>query len=118
MRLPLLAFALLGPCAVTAASAEDFIFYHENVLGTSLELKVAAESRETAQKVEARVLAEVDRFNLVFSGYDEKSEFSRWLAAPRGPVVVSPELFEVLEAAERWRVASVGVFDTRVEVLS
>jgi thiamine biosynthesis lipoprotein ApbE len=118
MRLPLVAFALLGTYAVNAASAEDFVFYHENVLGTSLELKVAADSRETAQKVEAQVLAEVDRLNLVFSGYDPTSEFSRWQAAPRGPIAVSPELFEVLEAAERWRTASAGAFDIRIEALS
>ncbi len=118
MRRSLFVLLFLGHSFVSSVVAEDFAFFHDNVLGTSFELKVAASSKASAQAVEARVLAEVDRLNLVFSGYDATSEFSRWLAAPRGPVEVSPELFEVLQAAERWRVESSGAFDVRVEALS
>src|SRR5579875_1773019 len=43
------AFLLLGPWLVAAggraaSAAEDFAFYHENVMGTSLELRVRADA--------------------------------------------------------------------------
>jgi thiamine biosynthesis lipoprotein ApbE len=109
---------LCGVAARPTAAAEDFAFFHENVMGTSLELRVLAADAETAQIAETRVLEEIDRLALVFSGYDPSSEFSRWQALPRRPLHLSSELFELLEACDRWRVRSGGAFDPRVEVLS
>jgi thiamine biosynthesis lipoprotein ApbE len=104
----------------TAASrdASDFVFYHENVMGTSLELRLSADSERAARAAEDRVLAEIDRLSAIFSGYDAKSEFSRWQSAPKGPVKVSRELFELLEACDAWRERSHGAFDPCVEALS
>jgi FAD:protein FMN transferase len=99
-------------------AADDFAFFHENVLGTSLELCVRAESQEAARRAEQLVLREIDRLALIFSGYDKGSEFSRWQAAPGGPLRISPELYEVLETSDHWRTTSAGAFDPRVEVLS
>ena len=101
-----------------AAASEEFPFYHENVLGTSLELLVRADSPQAARQAEQRALAEIDRLALIFSGYDPSSEFSRWQAAPRSARTDSPELYEVLEASDHWRTRSGGAFDPRVEVLS
>ncbi len=102
-----------------ATRADEFAFYHENVLGTSLELAVAADNIEAARKAEARVLAEIDRLSLVYSGYDDRSEFSRWQRAAAGTNVrVSRELFEVFAACDRWGERSGWAFDPRVEVLS
>ncbi|MGC1718227.1 MAG: hypothetical protein WA746_04515 [Isosphaeraceae bacterium] len=64
---------------------DDFAFFHENVMGTSLELRVLADDRESARWAEDRVLGEIDHLALIFSAYDSASEFSRWQAAPRGP---------------------------------
>ena len=118
-------FAVILVCLIvthqlcgSAVASEDFAFYHENVLGTSLELCVRADSPEAARRAERRVLAEIDRLALIFSGYDQTSEFSRWQAAPRIPLRVSPELYDVLEASEYWGRRSGGAFDPRVEVLS
>ena len=61
------------------------MFYHENVLGTSLELCVRADGPESARRAEHRVLTEIDRLAAIFSGYDSTSEFSRWQAAPGDP---------------------------------
>jgi hypothetical protein len=83
-----------------ALGVDDFAFFHENVMGTSLELRVLADDRESARWAEDRVLGEIDRLALIFSGYDSASEFSRWQAAPRGPMSLSPELFEVLSASQ------------------
>jgi thiamine biosynthesis lipoprotein ApbE len=103
----------------TAAAADDFAFFHENAMGTSLELRVRADGPDAARCAEGCVLEEIDRLSAIFSGYDPASEFSRWASLPsKGPTKVSPELFEVLEASDRWRGRSAGAFDPRVQVLT
>ncbi len=102
-----------------AAAAEEFVFYHENVMGTSLELAVAADNLEAARWAEARALAEIDRLSSIFNGYDDESEFSRWQHVALGtPVSVSRELFEVLAACDQWGERSSRAFDPRVERLT
>ncbi len=101
-----------------AFAVDDYAFFHENVLGTSLELRVIADNRESAQRAEGRVLGEIDRLAAIFSGYDRASEFSRWQTAPKAPMRLSPELFEVLSASDAWRERSDGAFDPRIEVFS
>ncbi len=101
-----------------AMPAEEFAFFHENVLGTALELRVRAENQDAAVRAEARVLREIDRLNLIFSGYDALSEFRRWQESLNVSTKVSPELFSVLKAADRWRTASAEAFDPRVEALT
>ena len=49
-------------------------------MGTSLELRVAADDAEAARSAEDRVLREIDRLSRIFSGYDAASEFRRWQA--------------------------------------
>jgi len=99
-------------------AAEDFAFYHENVLGTSLTLHVRCENDAAARRAEACVLGEIDSLAAIFSGYDRGSEFSRWQAAPKGPFPVSAPLYEVLLASETWRAKSGGAFDARSGVFS
>ena len=74
-----LGMILWGLC-LPFAIAGDYEFYHENVMGTSLELKVRADNLEAARWAEDRVLREIDRASAIFSGYDPASEFSRWQA--------------------------------------
>ena len=108
-------------CALSAGAAppaRDYEFRHENVLGTSLELCVRADTEEAARSAEPRALGEIDRLAVVFSGYDASSEFRRWQATAGQPTRVSPELFELLAASDRWRGASGGAFDPRVQALT
>ena len=58
-RLAVCALAtLLGGAGQDAVfSAEDFAFFHENVLGTSCELRVRADSEDAARCAEERVLS-------------------------------------------------------------
>ena len=100
------------------AFAEDYPFYHENVMGTSLELRVRAVNEDSARRAEARVLGEIDRLSAIFSGYDESSEFSRWRSAAGPAGRISSELYDVLAAADSWCSRSRGAFDPRVEALS
>lgn len=111
-----LGLALIATRAHGALEAQH-VFHHENVLGTSLELKVAAASDSDAQKAEAVALAEIDRLAKIFSAYDPASEFSRWLAAPHGPVRVSAELFEVLGLFDEWRGRTGGALDASAEAV-
>lgn len=117
-RSSLLALVALAGFAAPAVAQQDFDFHHENVMGTSLELRVEAIDAAAASAAEARVLAEIDRLSRILSGYDPDSEFSRWQDGPRRPVPVSPELLEVLRAADAWRVAGAGAFDPRVAAFS
>lgn len=101
-----------------AADAGRHRFNHENVLGTSLEIQVEAATREAAQAAEARVLREIDRLDQIFSTYRSDSELARWMAGDGKPTRLSPELGDVLNCAEWWRMNSQGAFDARVETLT
>ncbi len=101
-----------------ASAAEEFVFDHENVMGTSLELRINADSAAAATAAEQCVLHEIDRLSAIFSGYDPTSEFSRWQQTRNQPIRVSSELFEVLQACDRWRTWTTGAFDPRVEALT
>src|SRR6476646_10867819 len=100
-----------GGCSHGSAAAEDHVYHHENVMGTSLELRVTADDPQAARWAEGCVLDEIDRLSGIFSGYDKTSEFSRWQAKANRAVRVSPELFEVLEACDLWMARSGGAFE-------
>ena len=74
-------------------AAEDYSFSHDNVMGTSLDLRVRADNAKAARWAEVRVLSEIDRLTKIFSGYDTSSEFSRWQSTSEVPTKVSPALF-------------------------
>lgn len=95
-----------------------YISDYENVLGTSMEIKIAASSEQYATKAEQAALSEIDRLNKILSGYDATSEFSKWMKADKKPVAVSPELFEVLSLFDRWRIKSNGALDASAETIS
>jgi thiamine biosynthesis lipoprotein ApbE len=118
LSLCLLAFLSFSAAFHPASAGEDFVFFHENVIGTSLELHVRASGPKAARWAEDQVLGEIDRLAFVYSSYNAASEFSRWQAAPGGPVSVSSELFKILSACDFWRDRSKGAFDPRVEVFS
>src|SRR5215471_20472267 len=103
ISLPIIAVAI-----ASCLGEERFVFHHENVLGTSFELKVPALTRAAADKAEARVLAEIDREAKILSGYDPTSEFSRWFKTRGGTVPVSGELFDVLSRFDRYRALTGG----------
>src|SRR5262249_49342682 len=90
----------------------------ENVMGTSLELRVRASDEKAARWAEERVLAEIDRLSAIFSTYQSDSEFSVWQLTSNLPVSVSAELLELLHKCDHWRAVSYGAFDPRIEVIS
>jgi len=95
-----------------------YIADYENVLGTSLQLKVASTSPELAAVAETAAMNEIDRLNKILSGYDVTSEFRVWAGTKNKAVKVSPELFEVLNLFDKWRNQSGGALDASAEVVS
>jgi thiamine biosynthesis lipoprotein len=93
------------------------VSHYENVLGTSMELKVSAFSPEAAAVAESAVLHEIGRMTKILSGYEAGSEFSRWFRTSGEAVRVSPELFDVLNLFDQWRIRSDGALDASAEVI-
>lgn len=111
----LLSFFLFSPSVL---AHEIVYFRHDEILGTSLDLKIEVSSREKAVEVEGRILAEIERMRSILSTYDSQSEFSRWCRQPSGDLPVSAELFEVLALCERYRDLSSGAFNTSIQSVS
>jgi thiamine biosynthesis lipoprotein len=124
MKLPqfiICCFLLLIFCSSAttppAKTGSLYISDYENILGTSLELKVVALSPAQAQVAENAAMSEIDRMNKILSGYDASSEFSRWLHGDKKATKISPELFEVLSLFDKWRVQTGGALDASAEVI-
>jgi thiamine biosynthesis lipoprotein ApbE len=99
------------------ANQDQFVFHHENILGTSLELIVTSATADQAQAVEGIVLAEIERLRRILSTYDPDSEISR-LNRATGTMRCSPELIEVLKAYETWHANSGGAYSGQVGELT
>ena len=91
-----------------------FVAIHSPLLGTNVEIRVEAPA-EIAIEADAAAVAEFERLVAVFTVYDEESELSRWR---RGDLDdCSPELTEVLAAAQKWHVTSGGAFHPAIAAL-
>lgn len=95
-----------------------YVSHFENVLGTSFEMKVAAESSEIADQAEEAALAEIDHLSAILSGYDTTSEFSKWQKTLGYPVSISPALFSVLELFDQWRSHTGGGLNASAQAMS
>jgi thiamine biosynthesis lipoprotein len=117
-RLRILALLVCATVSLLAAtnSQREYVFHHENVLGTSFELKIRASSPAAAGQAEARVLAEIDRENHILSAWQADSEFSHWAQSQGTAEHVSPELFQVLNLFDLWRDQTGGALDASAEV--
>jgi thiamine biosynthesis lipoprotein len=101
--------AALAPAASAPEGGEVYAFHLDHVIGTSLDLCVAARDEGPADAALRVVLDEVERLRQILSLYDPVSEVSR-LNRTRGPVAVSPELAAVLRAYDFWQRATGGAF--------
>ncbi len=107
-----LALALTSIGGSTGGAREQVIASrYENVLGTSMELKVLASSRAQAERAQTAVLHEMDRESRILSSWSPDSEVSRWSRTHNQPVAVSPELFEVLGMYDQWRARTNGALN-------
>lgn len=92
--------------------------HFENVLGTSLQIKIKTHAEIQAAAAEAAALHEIERLSTILSAYDTRSEFSRWMQTSGKPVAVSQELFEVLSLFDQWRSKTGGALDASAQVIS
>ena len=91
-----------------------FVAVHSPILGTDVEIRVNG-GPGAALAADAAAVGEFERLNPVFTVYDESSELARWR---RGDVDdCSPELTEVLAAAQWWHGASGGAFHPAIAPL-
>ncbi len=116
---------LFSTAAVQASNSPEskkasrvFISHFENVLGTSLEIKIRSNSEKQATVAEAAAMTEIARMSKIISAYDANSEFSKWMRTSNEAKTVSPELFEVLNLFDQWRARSNGALDASAQVLS
>lgn len=108
--------AYTGP--ETKKNAQRYTSHFENVLGTSMELKISATSERKATQAESAILKEISRMNHILSGYDAGSEFSQWQKTKGQAIAVSPELFEVLSLFDQWKTRTAGALDASAQVVS
>lgn len=108
----------LAALSSTAPRARTWRFNYENVLGTSLELKIGTASQADAERAETAALAEIEREAKILSAWDPQSEFSRWERTRGQAVPVSPELFEVLGLFDQWRDRTAGALDASAEAVT
>ncbi len=94
-----------------------FVFNYENVLGTSLELKIDARNQGKADEADAVARREIDREAKILSAWDSSSEFTHWAATLNRPVRVSRELFETLSLFDQWRELTGGALDASAETV-
>ncbi len=111
--------ALLLAALCPAQDPGDAIhrLHREGVLGTSMTLVVHGGDREQAEKVETRVLQEIERLDRILSRYVPDSELRRF-AASQGEQEISLDLARVLRFCGLWRERSGGVFEPGVAALA
>ena len=118
----LIALLLLAFCPAGSSTNSTlerlYVYNYENVLGTSLELKILAASSAQSEKARDAALAEIDREAKILSSWDPDSEFSRWFRTREQAVPISPELFEVLSLFDRWRGRTHGALDASAETIT
>jgi FAD:protein FMN transferase len=114
VRFWLLAGAALAPaCQSQPAQAAVHRFHQDHVLGTSMDLVVVGADAQEAARALAAVQAEVRRLDKVLSGWRPDSELAR-LNASTGPMIVSEDLFRVIDRCEQLRRDCGGAFSARM----
>jgi FAD:protein FMN transferase len=109
LRIGLVIVSAFGP-GRTGAATQEFSFLHDHILGTSLEVKVIADTEAHAQACEQAVLKEIDRLDGLLSTYEPGTELGRINATDQA-VQCSAEVIEVLQAAEDCRKQTAGAFN-------
>lgn len=93
--------------------AKDYVLRQENVLGTSLELRIETDSEKLAERIEKTSLQEIDRLSQILSRHHSDSELMQWQAEKNDTQALSVDLRTVIKNAERWRQLTNGAFDIR-----
>lgn len=123
MRLPLDLTLIAGLALIgggPARSRLDAVWVEREtaVMGTTLHALVAAPSRDEGVRASERAFAAVRRVDDLLSTWRDDSELARLnRATPGAPVVLSADLWTLLDEARRWSGATDGAFDPGVGAL-
>lgn len=109
----LLGAAALTPLVAAPAMAATHRFHADHVLGTSFDMAVVGSDAATASGAMLAARREIDRLELVLSGWRDDSELAA-LNRSTGAFRASPDLFNVISACESLRAACPGAFSGRL----
>jgi thiamine biosynthesis lipoprotein ApbE len=109
-----IALSLAAMAAAVPNQSGVLAAHFEHILGTSLDVKILANSFELAEKVEAKVLAEFRRLQAIL-GSGENHEFGQWARSNGEAISVSPELHTVLSLFETWTQATKGALNAAAD---
>lgn len=103
--------AAIDPSGLPWREAADLGIFsagYEGVLGTSMDLLVAAPRAGDAAECARAIRTEIERLRRICSTYDPASEIS---GAMRGEPITSPELAAVFSAYQTWAARTGGLID-------
>lgn len=106
---------IVAPIA-TVQTSHAWQFHADHVLGTSLDVTVAAEDPHTASAAARAARAEIKRLDAYFSDWRTDSELATLNRAEAARL--SPPMADLLARAAYWRTATDGAFDERLGVVS
>jgi len=109
-----LSFSLAAMAAAVPNQSGVLAAHFENIIGTSLDLKIVASSFELAEKAEAKVLAEFSRLQGIL-GSGGQNEFGQWMQTQGEAISVSSELYTVLGLFDCWREATKGALNAAAD---
>lgn len=89
--------SLISAIPQASASSHSGILtaHFDHILGTSMDLKIIANTFEIAEKAEKIVLDEIKRLSHILGSFDSSTEFSQWQKTMHEAVPVSDELHSV-----------------------
>jgi thiamine biosynthesis lipoprotein len=102
----------LALAPVEAPAQAGVYCFGADVLGAPANFMFTSDSRDIARQAMAAVFEEIDRLDLILSGHRSDSELAE-LNRSEG-MVVSADLFAVLQQAEAARIRTDGAFDARL----
>jgi thiamine biosynthesis lipoprotein len=114
----LLIVCLVPACALAGAASlgqSAGVKASRRLMGTVADIQVYSEDPAAAERAAAHALDEMQRIDRLLSNYDPASELSAMNRdAPRGPVVVSRELFDFVAECWTYFQSTAGAFDPTV----
>ncbi|MFY9160758.1 DUF2271 domain-containing protein [Aquirufa ecclesiirivi] len=116
--LGLAALSVTSPQLLATQSSGIYVSQMDYLLGTSLDLKIAASHYGAAKKAEASLLAEVKRLSQILGTYHLSTEFNQWMASQGEFKSVSHDLFQVLQQFDTWKEKTGGLINASAEEIA
>lgn len=109
-----IALSLAAMAAAVPNQSGVLAAHFENILGTSLDVKILANSFELAEKAEAKVLSEFSRLQSIL-GSGSGHEFGQWSRSQAEAILVSSEIHTVLGLFDKWGEATKGALNAAAD---